>query len=527
MKAAASAERKVELAGSLRAEPQDADAAGIVDPGERITVTVHVKRRTADKYAPGSAGDLARLAEPWTRATLARQRKRTHGRAVQRIVKFAKARRLKVCEVDVPGRRVVIEGSARRMSQIFGAALVNYVQQDGRRFRARTGRLMIPTEIAPWTRAILGFDQRPIARTYLRSASGAGSANALWPTDMAGLYGIPLDRDTPKECVGIIALGGGYLPADVAAAVAGMGRVAPTVIDQSVGGVVNSYGGGTFADQEIALDLQVLAGLLPRGRIVVYFAPNTTQGLSDALHQAVFDDQNRPSVLSLSWGSAEKFWTPIAQDAMQSALADAARLRVTVVVAAGDELASSGLSDAKAHVWFPASSPYVLGCGGSAVTLNGATLAAEDVWNEGSTGTGGGISDIFPVPAYQEHTVLPASVNDGAVRRGVPDIAAAAAGQPGYRIILNGQPVAKDGTSAATPLWAGLIAIANAERGSPIGLLNPSLYANPALCRVVTQGNNRINGTGYDAGPAWSACTGLGVPRGRAIVSALAAIPVA
>ena len=122
---------------------------------------------------------------------------------------------------------------------------------------------------------------------------------------------------------------------------------------------------------------------------------------------------------------------------------------------------------------------------------------------------------------------MPPSVNDGATRRGVPDVAAAAASEPGYRIILNGQPIAKDGTSAATPLWAGLIAIANAARGGPIGLANPSLYANPALCRVITQGNNRVGGTGYDAGPGWSACTGLGAPIGQAIVSALAAIPVA
>jgi kumamolisin len=441
-------------------------------------------------------------------------------------VTFAKAHRLKVRAVDVAGRRVVLEGTARQMSNIFGATMANYVQ-NGRRFRARIGRLLIPKEIAPWTRAILGFDQRPIARTELRAAAGAAHGAGLWPTDIAALYGIPLDRDVSGQCVGIIALGGGYLKSDLEAAVAGMGRPAPVVVDQSVGAATNSFGGGTYADQEIALDLQVLAGLLPRARIVVYFAPNTAQGLADAVHQAVFDDQNRPSVLSISWGSAETYWTPIAREALQSAFADAARLRVTVVAAAGDELATSGLIDAQAHVWFPASSPYVLGCGGTAVTLDGAAVAAEKVWNDGFVGTGGGVSEIFPVPAYQQQFALPPSVNDGATRRGVPDIAAAAAGQPGYRIILNGQPIAKDGTSAATPLWAGLIAIANAERGSPIGLLNPSLYANPSLCREIVTGNNRVNGNGYDAGPGWNGCTGLGVPKGADIIAALAALPVA
>ena len=274
-----------------------------------------------------------------------------------------------------------------------------------------------------------------------------------WPTEIAALYGIPLDRDVSGQCVAIVALGGGYLKSDLDAALAGMGRAPPVVVEQSVGGATNKFKGGSPADQEIALDLQVLAGLLPGARIVIYFAGNTTQSLADAIHQAVLDDTNRPSVLSLSWGSAEKFWTPTARDAVQAALADAARLRVSVVFASGDELATGGLSDGKAR-WFPASSPYALGCGGTAVTLAGPAISAETVWKEGFTGTGGGISDIYPVPAYQTHLSLPPSANDGAVRRGVPDVSAAAARDPGYRIVMGGQTIVKDGTSAATPLWA-------------------------------------------------------------------------
>jgi kumamolisin len=129
---------------------------------------------------------------------------------------------------------------------------------------------------------------------------------------------------------------------------------------------------------------------------------------------------------------------------MQAVLADAQRLRVSVVFAAGDQLATAGLTDGKAHVWFPASSPYALGCGG---TARDGDATAETVWNDGSGGTGGGISDVFPVPAYQSNLKLPPSVNDGAVRRGVPDVAGAAAGTPGYRVVLNGVDTVEDGTS--------------------------------------------------------------------------------
>ena len=491
--------RKVQLAGSFRAPPLGATDVGEVDANERIVVTVYLKRRTPDAFQPGSAGDLARLAKPVTRRALAAQRRRTHASAAKRIRDLAARFHVIVRSIDLSQRIVVLEATAGVLTDILGAQLRIY-DDGGTRFRARVGALVVPKEIAPWTRAILGFDQRPVARPIprLRALAGAGAGQGLWPTDIAALYGIPLDRDVSDVCVGIIALGGGYLDTDVAKALAGMGRESPRIVNQSVvsgtgspaGG--NQFGGGTVADQEIALDLQIVASLLPKARIVVYFAGNTIQSLVGAINQAIFDSANRPQVLSVSWGSAEMFWSPSARDAMQAVLADANRLNVTVLFAAGDELATGGLDDGNAHVWFPASSPYALGCGGTRPAAG--TGGEEVVWNDGSAGTGGGISDVFPVPAYQTNLSLPPSVNDGARRRGVPDVAAAAAGIPGYRIILNGAAVTMDGTSAAAPLWAGLIAIANAGRDTPLGFVNSAFYANPALFRQIEQGNNRVEG---------------------------------
>src|SRR5260370_31408738 len=149
-----------------------------------------------------------------------------------------------------------------------------------------------------------------------------------------------------------------------------MRRTAPRIVDKPVvvdapaaedGSVPaangNNCGGGTVSDQEVALDLQILAGLLPKARIVVYFAGNTTQSLVGAINAAIFDDVNRPQVLSVSWGSAEKFWSDSARDAMQAVLADAKRLQVTLLFAAGDEPATRGFTDRRAHLWFPPSRP--------------------------------------------------------------------------------------------------------------------------------------------------------------------------
>jgi kumamolisin len=521
--------RRVKLAGSYRAKPKGAAVVGDLDSREQIVVTIYLKDPSTKRHAPGSAADLAALAEPVPRRLLARRRAKQYASAAATIAKFAKRNGLVVRRTDLTRRCLVLAGTAAQMAKIFGAVLRVY--DDGQcRFRARSGFLSVPPAMARWTRAVLGFDHRPLIKRRLSSLAGAGGGAGLWPTDVARLYGIPLDRDGGGQCIGIVALGGGYLQSDLVEAAARMQRPVPVVVEQSVSGLGNNFGGdGADADEEIALDLQILAGIVPGARIVVYFAPNTAAGLAQAIHQAVFDNVNRPQLLSISWGSAEKFWTLPARDALQAALADAVRLKVSVTVAAGDFLATGGVDDGAAHVYFPASSPYVLGCGGTAATLglNGTNITAEAVWNDGSTGTGGGISDLFPIPVYQSNVPLPPSVNDGRTRRGVPDVAGAAGRFPGYRIVLAGNPLAKDGTSAVAPLWAALIALANAQRGAPLGLVNPALYADLGLFRAITQGNNRVHGKGYDAAAGWNACTGLGVPNGAAAIAALAAVPVA
>jgi kumamolisin len=512
------------LRGSRRFKPEGAKIVGPVDAKEPVVVSVYLKNPAERQHVPGSAADLAALARSTTtRRKLARQRAVEYAPAIAAIKKFARTSGLTVRRVQAARRCVVLKGAAGRMSKAFGAKLRIY--DDGQRqFCGRSGSLTIPAAFARWTRAVHGFDHRP--QVMLRGLAGDSAATGLWPSEVAQLYGIPLDPVGAQQCVGIIALGGGYLPDDVQQAATQAGRPAPTIVECSVDAATNQYGGGTPADEEIALDMQVVAGVVPGVKIALYFAQNTTASLAAAVHQAVFDDVNRPSVVSISWGSAEKFWQPGPRDTIGAALADAVRLNVSVVVASGDYLATGGLSDGAAHVFFPSSSPYVLGCGGTELTLQDNAIASEQVWNANSTGTGGGISDTFAVPSYQTNAPIPPSVSTGKSGRGVPDVAAAAAAAPGYSVILGNNRIVKDGTSAATPLWAALLALANARRTTQLGLVNSHLYANPALFRAVTQGDNRVGNIGYAAAPdlIWNACTGLGAPKGADIIAALAAV---
>jgi kumamolisin len=171
----------------------------------------------------------------------------------------------------------------------------------------------------------------------------------------------------------------------------------------------------------------------------------------------------------------------------------------------------------------------VLGCGGTQISLDPAqaTIIDEVVWNErGLRGTGGGISELYAVPAFQRGAQLPGSLNDGRPGRGVPDVAAAAATVNGYRVFVDGGEQVASGTSAVAPLWGAFIALINAEEGRALGFVNDRLYQAPNLLKPIVTGNNfdPIFHLGYEARAGWSACTGLGSPRGAAIIAALTAV---
>jgi kumamolisin len=254
----------------------------------------------------------------------------------------------------------------------------------------------------------------------------------------------------------------------------------------------------------------------------VYFAPNTDQGFIDAVSTAVHDATRRPSVVSISWGSAESSWAPQAMQQMEEAFLAAAAMGVTVTVAAGDNGSSDGVADGNAHVDFPASAPHALACGGTRLLLENGQISSETVWNDtpGSDAGGGGISNVFPVPGYQQNANIPPSANaNHNVGRGVPDICGDADPDTGYTVRVDGQTLTVGGTSAVAPLWAGLAALFNQSLGQPVGFLQPFLYSAPGIASLhdITSGTNGA----YSAQPGWDACTGLGSPDGSELLAAL------
>jgi kumamolisin len=192
-------------------------------------------------------------------------------------------------------------------------------------------------------------------------------------------------------------------------------------------------------------------------------------------------------------------------------------LGVTVTAAAGDDGSADGASDGSAHADFPASSPHALACGGTSLHATDGAVQSETVWNDGAQGgaTGGGVSDVFPLPAWQQQAGVPASSGQGG--RGVPDVAGDADPETGYQVLIDGTRTVIGGTSAVAPLWAALTARLSQALDAPLGLLQPTLYGATGAFRDVTVGNNGA----YAARAGWDACTGLGTPRGSALLEAL------
>ncbi len=506
----------IEIEGSTRSLPADAQKLGPSDGNQRIGVSVYLKPKGEGGLVEGEADHEA------LRAHLAAHRERAHRHDLDAIASWATEHGLLVAE-EVPARRFVrLEGKVSQFEKALGTEL-HEIEHGGTRFRGRMGPLTAPRAIAAAVESVLGLDNRPVAsakfqildhKKHKKHAGGGSSAHL--PNTLATYYDFPTGVTGSGQTIALIELGGGYETADITAAFKAMGLKAPAVSSVGVDGGTNTPGGD--ADGEVALDIQVAGGLAPGAKIVVYFAPNTDQGFADAISQAANDATNKPSIISISWGGPESSWTSQSVATMNTAIQDAGTLGVSVFVASGDNLATDGVTDGAAHVDFPASSPYAIGCGGTQLNTSGTTVSSEVVWNDGTSGTGGGFSALAAVPAFQKGVVP-----SGSKGRGVPDVAGDAAPATGYTIVVDGQTETVGGTSAVAPLWAGLTALVNQSLGKKVGFFLPTVYKNTTGFVDVTSGTNMPTGSevGFSAGTGWDACTGLGRPDGKKILAVL------
>ena len=523
-------EKRIDLPGSDRALLPGSRKIGPCDPQEQIQVTVFLRRGGSTKEFP----DVTKIGKlpPARRQHLSRaQFASRHGARpadIKKIRAFAAQNKLKVVEVSRPRRSVLLSGSVAAFSHAFGVELNSYQHSSGTS-RMRSGSIQIPAALSGVIEGVFGLDNRPQAKAHFRirnQSQNATRANAASPSfnapQVAQAYDFPAGTTGSGQTIGILELSGGYSATDLATYFKNLGIATPAVTAVSVDGATNSpTGDPSGPDGEVELDIEVAGAVAPSAKIAMYFAPNTDQGFLDALTTAVHDTKLTPAVVSISWGGPESSWTEQALTSFNSACEDASAVGVTILVASGDDGSTDGASSGTPTVDFPASSPFVLACGGTKLTLSGTKISSEQAWNElaaNEGATGGGVSEFFALPGYQQAASVPKAPN-GFVGRGVPDVAGDADPETGYNVLVDGQQTVIGGTSAVAPLWAGLLARINQSLGKNVGYLNPLLYTNSveATLRDITVGNN---GT-YSAGPGWDACTGLGTPDGAALLAAL------
>jgi kumamolisin len=527
----------VPVQGSERVANPAARVIGPAAVDERGEVTVQVRSRTV---LP-SLDDLGLHAGRghMTREAFAA----THGADpadLAKIEAFARQHGLRVVESSVARQAVVLEGTVGALSAAFDVML-EQCEIDGQHYRCRTGAVHVPQDLADIVVGVFGLDNRPHAKPHFRVRgpaerevvpSHATARPDFTPVDLAGLYHFPTNVNGQGQCIAIIELGGGFRPEELQTYFTQLHVTPPHVVAVSVdqgqnlpGQFHNDPTDPRNADGEVMLDIEVAGGVAPGAKLAVYFAPNSSRGFLDAITSAIHDSVNNPMVISISWGGAEsaQFNTTQHKKAMDHAFQAAAMLGITVCVAAGDDGSTDGVNDGREHVDFPASSPFVLACGGTHLEATAGVISREVVWNEfalGGGATGGGVSDFFRMPSYQAKAHIPANPNMPTFSgRGVPDVAGDAAQSTGYRVLVDGRSLTFGGTSAVAPLWAGLVALLNQALGRSVGFLNPMLYRGMsagALQDIIGGNNGR-----FSAVAGWDACTGLGSPHGMKLLQFL------
>jgi len=360
-------------------------------------------------------------------------------------------------------------------------------------------------------------------------AAPGASGTEITPANARSVYNVTnlLDNVTATptypttEAIALVLWGDGYDPSDISTFFANdypSGDPAPNVVPEPIDGAPAPSASALDSSdlptvQELTLDIEWSASLAPGATIYPVYPPGESVAeLTDAFEKAL----SLPNVVAVSMsfgapesgaGSLNASWAPL--------FSEAASRGITVLAASGDFGGDANASCTGGPAPnYPASSPEVLAVGGTVLTNNGTLLSGPE-WSESAwSGSGGGFSAVNSAPSWQKVGSAGTAINESGGGRGVPDVAGTASDDFVY---FQGKDQEADGTSFATPLWAGIVADLDAVIGSPLGFVTPRLYHDASNERPgpdeglvdITSGANCV----ARAGSGWDAVTGWGTPR--------------
>jgi Pro-kumamolisin, activation domain/Bacterial Ig-like domain (group 1)/Invasin, domain 3 len=546
---------------------------GALNPTTPLTVRVAVAPRNATGLSE-MAAEVSDPTSPLYRHYLkAGAYARQFGPTPNTISNVRKALSVEGVQTSVSSDHLVISahGDASDLGAAFGTSFDSYLTSSGRRAYANTKAPSLPSQAAGSAISVVGLSNlvlphpelvRPTHARTEKSAPSSQTSNDSKPrsaspedsgpdacsaasneaedggytaNELASAYDFTSAYANDNTGSGITVAFfelEPYLPADVSSYQSCYGTSVPVQNVAVDGGAGTGPGEG-----EAALDIEDVIGLAPGVHVMVYSATNSNQGGLDVYNQMVSDD--KAQVISTSWGECEPdlVGTGI-QQAENSIFEVAAAQGQTVLAASGDSGSEDcGGSDHALEVDDPASQPYVTGVGGTSLTNIGSapsTPPTETVWNNSIGAAGGGVSTSWAKPSWQTVTgstvaggctVVPGSGSATTCRQ-VPDVSASADPDAGYVVRYDGTWIVIGGTSAATPLWASLVALADdgCSSGS-LGFINPRLYAledSSGDFNDITVGNNDFRdrqGGVYAAGPGYDNASGWGTPEAASFLA--------
>jgi kumamolisin len=552
-----------ELPDSHRLEPKEPKLGPAARPsGDLIEVKLALRPRAAPPAS--EAASFSTTEEVSSRANESRrfaEELEVDQDDIGKVLDFARKYDFAVekKDINVKSGIVTLIGRPEAAAKAFGVDLAAYEGPAGH-FYAHTQPATIASELEDVIEGIMGLDSRPTMLHRSRrhrpedgSITAAPAPRSYTSKELAQCYDYPLELRGDGQCIGLIELNGGYDKADLDKYFSSFG-IAPDIVSYN-----ENESGDLMSNLEVTLDIELVAPICPSARVVLYNANSKQYRVYDyfkMFEAAIFDEVNRPAVLSTSWAFPEEY-SQIGVSASDVAMFDrlfrqAAQRGITICAASGDTGSQVTIParDSRTEATslpvptFPASHPLVLGCGGTTIEIEGPRIKNEIVWNRlgewldlgpsvssGGASTGG-ISLLYDLPQYQRDFDVPSAVTTRFTSsglevqrrwgRGVPDVAANADLWTGYKFVFGGQWGVAGGTSSAAPMWAALFTLINQALGTRVGFVSPHLYALRQKKDVFGLINGGSNGA-YLADPRkpWNPCTGLGSPKGRALLEAL------
>ena len=447
---------------------------------------------------------------------------------------------------------LTVRGTVAQMERLFMTQLSNYRSAAGDEFYSASVTPTLPSEIASKIRGVVGLtggvQKAPLykvgkvigenAAIRTNAGTGTGPGGAFAPSDLRTAYSIPDFGSLVPQKVAIFEQGG-IVQSDITTYETHFGLPNVTIAQTGVDGSDTAANTGTII--EVDLDIDAILGLNPSVKVIhVYVAdyldniPFST-GLVDTF-DAVATNKTAQT-LSVSYGidEVQQGATAIANEG--DALLECQTAGVTVLVSAGDDGAygrtGTNTNPATLNAPDPGSQPLVTCVGGTSLTTSSTQqYVGEVVWNDLSTGhgaTGGGVSSYWALPTFQPSALVTPNGGSG-TNRNVPDVAAVADPFTGYAVYTAsaGGWIEVGGTSLSAPVWAGYISILNAGLQYLDGVTTPRVgYFNPHLYKAlgnhyspagslypILSGSNgdaaKYGTAGYNAGPNYNNCTGLG-----------------